>query len=63
MAQKSPSIPDFIRQRCPDHTEEELQDAYGRFRAYLALAYRIWERQRFEPADSHESGAADRVVE
>ena len=48
-------IPEFIRRRCPGASEAELRDAYDRFRAYLELAYRIYERCSAPAPDSRSS--------
>lgn len=53
-------IPEFIRRRCPGATDAELREAYDRFRAYLELAYRIYERQNSGIADSHKGSSFDR---
>lgn len=53
-------IPEFIRRRCPGATEAELREAYDRFRVYLELAYRIYERCNAR-RDSHDPVSFDRV--
>lgn len=61
MADNPTEIPQFIRRRCPGATDDELRQAYERFQAYLALAYRIFERCQETEPDSPMSPSSDRV--
>lgn len=41
-------VPQFIRRRCPDLSEEQAFEATERVRKYMEIALRIFERQERE---------------